>query len=57
VMFQKFDVYRNGPPGQPEKGDAVRLDRLEQKQKLVWGALVAGVVALFKGFWSMISGH
>jgi len=57
VMFEKLDTDFNGPAGQPEKGVPIRVDRLEQRQKLVWGALITGVAALGKGFWSMISGN
>jgi len=57
VMIKRMDVALHGPEGAPEKGHVVRVDRLEQKQKLVWGALLTAVAGLFKSFWSVITGN
>jgi hypothetical protein len=53
VVLRKMDVTLNGPEGQPEKGMPIRVDRLEQKQKWIWGALVASIAALGKAFFAI----
>lgn len=57
AMVRKIDITLHGPDGQPEKGHVVRMDRLEQKQKWIWGALIASVAAFAKMVWSTITGR
>jgi len=56
TIVRKIDITLHGPEGEPHKGHIIRLDRVEQKQKWIWGALVASIVAMFKAFWSTITG-
>jgi hypothetical protein len=46
----------NGPPGESQKGLVVRVDRVEQKQRLVWLAVFGAVVAVVKTFWANLMG-
>lgn len=55
-LHDKFDVAMNGPDGSPEKGMFVRVDRVEQKQKWIWYAVMGSVVAIVKAFWATITG-
>lgn len=42
--------------GDPSKGLVVRVDRLEQRGKLVWSGLGISATALITAFWSKITG-
>jgi len=37
--------------GDPSKGLVLMVDRLREKMKLVWGALVFALIAIVKSFW------
>lgn len=42
--------------GKPSEGVVVQLDRVKEKQKLIWFGFFGAIVAVTKAFWNDITG-